>query len=334
MLKEIQSNLKLLKKEATVTGFRTAIIITVTTQSPINDVEVYPFRYFDRYVCLPVGIKNSFSGLKIAKFLDGKVDIIFVDAENKLYSCENIFSKIFHAIKKTRVYPIKGNDFTADSAFSIISTILKNVAQKKIFIIGSGNIGSKLALKLTECGSQVFIMNSVRSSSLATARAINQLKPSECRTCVMPVTKKTIPTNLDCIVGFTRGVPVVTREIVENLKKNGMLLDGGTGTISESGITEAKRRNIKILRLDIRVGFSYYANIILNTENFIENISGRKKVGGVHIVAGGFIGEKGDIVVDSIKKPTKIIGIANGRGGLQKNNNTYKDTDVIKRLIN
>lgn len=331
MLKKLQNSLRLLKKEASEKGFKMALIITVTTQSPINNIEIHPFRYFGRYVCLPIGIKNSSSGLKTAKFFDGKTDAIFVDAENKLHSCENVFDRIFHAIKKTKVYPIKGNDFTADSAFSIIASILKNVVGKKIIIIGSGNIGSKLALKLTECGSQVFIMNSTKHSSSSTADAINQLKPAECRSRVIPVTKKKIPKDLDCIVGFTRGIPVITREVVQNLKKNGLLLDGGTGTVNESGIIEARSRNIRILRLDIRVGFSYYAGMILNAESFIENVVGRRKVNKLHIVAGGFIGEKGDIIVDNIKKPTKIIGVSNGKGGTQKYM-TNKDTDVIKRL--
>ncbi len=332
MPKELQHNLILLKKEASKMGFKTAMVITVTTQSPVTNVEFHPFRYFDKHVCLPIGIRNSSSGLKTAKFFDGKVDAIFVDAENKLYSCENVFDKILRAIKKTRVYPIKGNDFTADSAFSIISSTLKNMVRKKIIVIGAGNIGSKLALKLTECGSQVFIMNTTRLSSSLTANAINRLKPSECRSFAIPVTKGKIPKNLDCIVGFTRGVPVVTKEIVQNLKKNGLLLDGGTGTIAESGIIEARSRNVKILRLDIRVGFSHYAGMISDTENFIRNIVGKRKVNGLHIVAGGFIGERGDIIVDNIKKPTRIIGISNGKGGIQRHTSSDENIDIIKRL--
>lgn len=332
MPKELQHNLRLLKKEASKIGFKTALIITVTTQSPIDNIEIHPFRYFDKYVCLPIGIKNSSSGLNTAEFFDGKIDVIFVDAENKLHSCENVFDKIFRTIKKTKVYPIKGNDFTADSAFSIISAILKNIVRKKIIIIGAGNIGSKLALKLTECGSQVFIMNSTKHSSSLTANAINRLKPAECRSCVIPVTKEKIPKNLDCIVGFTRGIPVITRKIVQNLKKDGLLLDGGTGTINESGLMEARSRKIKILRLDIRLGFSHYADMILNTENFIENVVGKRKVNGLNIVAGGFIGEKGDIIVDNIKKPTKIIGISNGKGGTERHVPNHKNIDIIKRL--
>ena len=334
VLKQIQDNLKLLKREASTKGFRTALVITVTTQSFINDIEIFPFRYFGEYVCLPIGIKNHLVGQKIAKLCDGKIEVIFVDAENKLFTCENVFDKIFHKIKKTKVYPIKGNDFTADSAFSTISAILKNVTGKKIIIVGSGNIGSKLALKLTECGAQVFILNSTKLSSSSTARVINQMKPIECRAQTIPATVKKIPKNLDCIVGFTRGIPVITEEIVSNLKKDGLLLDGGTGTVSESGIIESRCRNIKVLRLDIRLGFAYYASLILNTENFIADVVGEREINGVHIVAGGFIGKKGDIIVDKIKKPTKIIGVSNGKGGIQKYDYNHKNTDIIKRLIN
>jgi len=332
--KEIQKNLKLLKKEASSIGSRSALVITVTTQDLGNNFEIFPFRYFKNYVCLPIGIKNTAMGIHISKLFDGKVDLIFVDVENKLRACQDLFNKIFAVVKKSKIFPIKGNDFTADSAFSVIFTILKNLSQKKILIVGAGNIGSKVALKLIECGAQVFIINSTKLSTNKQADAINIMKPAECRSRVKPITKEKIPRNLDCIVGFTRGIPVITKDIVANLKTEGLLLDGGTGTISQSGINEVRKKKAMILRLDIRVGFAHYASFIMNTEEFVTKVVGKKKIDGFNMVAGGVIGEKGDIIVDNIKKPNKIIGISNGRGSVLKGITHSKNVDIVKRLIN
>lgn len=333
MSKEIQRSLRLLKKESSSIGSRTALVITVTTQELGNNFEIFPFRYFTNYVCLPIGIKNTATGIHIAKVIDGKVDTIFVDAENKLLTCQNLFDKVFSIVKKSKIFPIKGNDFTADSAFSVIFTILKNTFRKKILIVGAGNIGSKVALKLIECGAQVFIINSTKLSTYKQASAINVMKPAECKLQVIPITKEKIPRNLDCIIGFTRGIPVITKDIVDNLKTGGLLLDGGTGTISKSGIDEAKRKKAMVLRLDIRIGFAYYASFILNTKEFVTKAVGKKKLDGFNIVSGGIIGEKGDIIVDNIKKPSRIIGISNGIGGVVKDITHNKNADIVKRLL-
>lgn len=333
MSKEIQKSLRLLKKESSSIGSRSALVITVTTQELDNNFEIFPFRYFTNYVCLPIGVKNTSIGIHIAKVIDGKVDTIFVDAENKLLTCQNLFDKVFSVVKKSKIFPIKGNDFTADSAFSVIFTILKNTFRKKILIVGAGNIGSKVALKLIECGAQVFIINSTKLSTYKRASAINIMKPAECKSQVMPITKGKIPRNLDCIIGFTRGIPVITKDIVDNLKTGGLLLDGGTGTISKSGIDEAKRKKVMVLRLDIRIGFAYYASFILNTKEFVTKAVGKKKLDGFNIVSGGIIGEKGDIIVDNVRKPSRIIGVSNGTGGVVKNIIHNKNADIVKRLL-
>jgi hypothetical protein len=37
---------------------------------------------------------------------------------------------------------------------------------------------------------------------------------------------------------------------------------------------------------------------------------------GVSVVAGGLMGREGDVVIDSISNPTRVIGIADGTGRL------------------
>ena len=45
------------------------------------------------------------------------------------------------------------------------------------------------------------------------------------------------------------------------------------------------------------------------------------------MVAGGLIGKRGDVVVDSISNPTRIIGIANVMGGM------IKDVEELKKYL-
>jgi outer membrane lipoprotein-sorting protein len=45
-----------------------------------------------------------------------------------------------------------------------------------------------------------------------------------------------------------------------------------------------------------------------------KNSYGRKLINNINIVSGGYIGAYGDLVVDNINRPSKIIGMADGKG--------------------
>jgi len=312
----IKDELKILRKEARKLGKKIAIVITITTQKSNSEIKIFPIRYVKNIICLPIGIKNERVAKKLIKKYDGFVDIFFVDSENKIKECQDILKKIQGIIKKSEIYTIKGNDFSADAACAIILTIFKNLFQKKFCIIGSGNIGSKVALKLIELGANVFIVNSNFKSSKDTAFAINTLKPKECVQTATPISISKVPEKLDGILGFTQGIPVISTKFVKKIKKEGIIFDGGTGTVTYNAIKLAKEKKLKILKLDTRVGFESNAILMINTKKLVSEILGVKKMNGFNIISGGYIGDYGDVIVDNFKKPKKILGIANGKGGL------------------
>jgi hypothetical protein len=43
---------------------------------------------------------------------------------------------------------------------------------------------------------------------------------------------------------------------------------------------------------------------------------GQGEVAGVPIVAGGLMGRYGDLVVDSVSNPSRVVGVADGQGGV------------------
>jgi len=187
---------------------------------------------------------------------------------------------------------------------------------------------------LLESGAKVFIINSNKKSSLRVANALNTIKPVECTEKAVPTSKGDLPQGLDCIIGFTRGIPVITKEILSLVKKGGLILDGGTGTISPNVIQQARRRGLKVFKVDSRMGFSSQANFMLHTEKLIFDISGIRKMKGFNIVAGCVIGDKGDVIVDNISKPTRVLGVADGKAKILVNHNLFKKhVDTVNKLI-
>jgi hypothetical protein len=319
MMKNIENDLIKLKKDAKKFNKKLAIVITVTTQQSNWKIKILPVRILEKIICLPIGIKNSKKALEIIKKYDGFVDIFFIDIENKISECQNLLQKVKKNIKKSEIYPIKGNDFSADASYATILEIFKDITNKKFCIIGAGNIGSKVALKLIESGSNVFIINSNYKSSIKTATAINTLKPKQCMQSVKPISISKIPEEIDGVIGFTRGIPVITSNVIKKIKKGGIVFDGGTGTITDEAIINAKKKKLKVLRLDMRSGFESNVTLMMNTRILVSGVIGIKKIKGFNIISGGYIGNLGDIVVDDFKNPKKILGISNGKGGLTDN---------------
>lgn len=70
-----------------------------------------------------------------------------------------------------------------------------------------------------------------------------------------------------------------------------------------------------VCRVDSRTGFSAEISLVIETKKMV-SVMGSAMLSGVHVVAGGLIGRLGSVVVDSIKNPTRVIGIADGLGGI------------------
>ena len=52
---------------------------------------------------------------------------------------------------------------------------------------------------------------------------------------------------------------------------------------------------------------------------------GWKTLDGVPVVAGGAMGQSGDVIVDSVHHPTRVIGICDGQGGVRYR---FRDEDA------
>jgi hypothetical protein len=92
----------------------------------------------------------------------------------------------------------------------------------------------------------------------------------------------------------------------------------GKGNIDKRAAIYAKTKKIKIIRCDITESINNFVKYYL--KYFIKNNSAGSRVvkKNIKIISGGFIGKKGDIVVDSIQRPMQILGVSDGSGKFEK----------------
>lgn len=301
--------------------------------------------------------------LLLVKKIDGIVDHILVDAEKKIgitlgikksimkkYNLKlpkfedksrqhiemgNLSSVCANEIKKSRFYEYKPNDITVEAVWHLLSNKFKTLSGRNIAIIGVGNIGFKLALKLVESGSYVEIVRRDINRGLLMSNVINVVKPKD-----TIATANYNPSALraslftDAIIGSTNGVPVITWEMIQSMKPKGMVIDIGKGSIEKDALEKAVFENIPIYRCDISSAIDGVISTIERNRQIIENEYGRKEIDdNLFVVSGGMIGKKGDFVVDNYRNPNQIYGIADGAGDLNQNY-SKKQKQQLNKLQN
>jgi len=298
----------------------------------LNNAELYfsPIRNTRQLVAGSVIVYSAEQAATIAQQIDGKVDYVLIDTEKKISSTfgdqcfENPERWIREVVHHSKVLTYKGNDLTVDSIESLIVQILssypRGLSGKKAAIIGAGNIGSKLALKLVERGMNVTISRRDKEKLDAIVSAINIIKPFETIAKVFgsqDLLEAAI--GVDLLVGLTGGQAMITAAMVEVVAPGAVLIDGGKGCFQKEAIALAESKDIPIYRADIRAGFEGHVATALEMERIVQNTIGRNKISGVNVVSGGLLGRSNEVVVDNLNDPQTIFGIADGLGDFIRN---------------
>ncbi|MFC1866759.1 hypothetical protein ACFL0H_01285 [Thermodesulfobacteriota bacterium] len=301
----------------------------------------------------------------LCKRIDGIVDQILVDAEKKIgitlgidenalkhFSLEppcrknnarihvemgNLSAACESHINKSHFQEYKPNDVTVESVWHFLSNRYRTLSGKRMAIIGSGNIGFKLALKLVESGVHVELVRRDLWRGTLMADVINIVKP-EPTIAIAHYNSNPLQASLFCdaIIGCTDGTPAITWEMIQSMKPEGIVIDVGKGCVFKDAAQQAVEHGIFIIRCDIASAIDGLISTIQRTQTIMEKEMGREEIEeGVFIVSGGFLGLSGDIVVDNYRNPHRIIGVADGMGDM-KNILSKKDQHnmVIVKNIN
>ncbi len=352
---QLKNNIKIMKNENVKSVFTIA-----TTSKQESEPYLTPLRKSDFFVVCGCVIFEQSSLIEIINVVDGEVDYIFVDSEKKiplrihhglsetydeiynhintcgLIETGNLSKICFQKIRKSKIFEYKPNDITVNATWSFLSQRLKFLSGKKIAILGSGNIGSKLALKLVECGSSVNIYRQNSYKGYTIAHGLNFIKPEN------TVSSITFHENIlqttfmsDVLIGATNGISIINTDLVKSIKKNAIIVDLGKNTLTKDAIEYALSKNIEIYRTDVTSAFEGFIYEAIKMDEILHSSYGKKNLGYCTIVGGGYFGISGDIVVDDISHPQRIFGVAAGDGTIKKelSKEDIERVDQLKREI-
>ena len=345
---KIAQQIKAVLKTALAEKKQTAFFIGNTAKIIDSEFYLTPIRNYNQFVVTGVIVYSEKIAKRIAQYIDGKVDYVFVDAEKKiedknslLGDSGNIERAVKEEIVKSILISYKANDLTVDAADSFISEYYTNditgVGGKKVVIMGVGNLGSKLALKLVERGSNVYLYRRSKKVLKLIVDSINSIKPkyTDAEAHLIDVPSEECK-DADVIIGMTDGVAVIDEHMISKCSTKPLLIDVGKGSISKKAIDIARSKNIQIYRLSVESVLEGMIASLISTHNILKYRTGRAVIHGINVTSGGLLADKGEVVVDNYSDPKYIYGIGNGTGDFEVNhsktvkNNIRTLREIIK----
>jgi hypothetical protein len=333
LLKPVQLAIDELRAAAQKEAKRTIFCFGTTRNINNPKFFVSSLRRSADSICLNVMLTSTEPVAEICSLIDGRVDRVYVDVENKIVECADLLERVTSSLTKSSVTTFRGNEVTAHAVEAFISGyFLKReirLAGKRVLIAGCGHLGAKVAIALAEHRMRIDITrrDPVKGKKLADA---TQTLVSEFSSGKISFTEKPSGPYL-LVVGAAPGVTVVTPALVEEIETGGVLIDLGLNTIEPAAVAAAKARGIPTLCAMIHPAFSGLICTLEETDKLLSAV-GAREANGIRLVSGGLIGTYGDFIVDHFERPTRLIAIAKGNGLVLNSQEKVEFKDKIEKF--
>lgn len=308
----LHKELKYLKK------YNYSSIMISTTAKHALDFRVLPRRNIPGVMAISCFMINEECMLKdTLSFFDGKIDNFYIDVELKQNL--NLFKVAKEVIQRSKLVTVKPNDTTIESCDLLIRNYFDdNLYNKKVIIIGTGNLASKMAVRLAERQADVYLIGRTRERVNRHIEALNSFLPKY-SSHIQSIEESQSVEQVDLIVSFLSGKFTKDDILFPLIHQDTFIIDGGINNFSNDFIQRMLLKNVQITRLDTRIALPYqFLSTHEYSNTFFNDVYGQSIIQGVSVVAGGYIGKVGTVIVDSTKQPNQVIGIADGSGGVKK----------------
>src|SRR5262249_8187534 len=133
------------------------------------------------------------------------------------------------------------------------------------------------------------------------------------------------------VVVWPSGTAWFGESLAQHLSSKTFVLDAGIGTILPDAIAEAQRRGALLLRVNIWPALTGCLAAAHESLLKTRDALGWSALDGVPIVAGGAMGQRGYVIVDSVHHPTRVIGVCDGQGSVRFSY-SEQEADQVRRV--
>lgn len=249
---------------------------------------------------------------EIIKRFDGLVSRFFIDCEVK--AGIDLGAAALKLLPPNRRHFFKPNDFTVEAADEWVAQRMPGLKDVRVAIVGAGNIGAKLALRLAERGSEVRLMGPRIAAVEATVQGLRIILRGSGAVIACPSVVEACA-DAEVIIGCTQGIAAIDTEALA-ISQASLLLDVGNGCFTRGAIAAAQERSLSLEVLSPTAGWEGFLRRYAATRKLQQGLGRRQLDSGVWIVSRGIMGATGDVLVDDVSQPARVIGVCNGLGDL------------------
>lgn len=311
-MENIKTKLEGVKQALLSSGKEKLLCISTTANLNNPDIFVGSMRETETTIAGNIILRTLVSLDEIIETFDGTVDYFLVDCEVK-NAVKDLEIETRSLVKKSKIFMYKPNDFTVESLDLFITLLMLSLVGKKVGIVGGGNIGSKIALKLCERGADVFLYSKDAEKTQAIVNGLNLVKRSNTSIIFAKGAQDLVGAEL--LLGCTPGTPGIDKNMVEVMKEGGKIIDVGNGALDSEAVAYAGETGREILVLSSLAGYKGMVENWIAQRNFFKN-KRERSLGKSHLIVPGILGKRGDIIVDSVDDPKRIIGVCDGKGDI------------------
>lgn len=271
------------------------------------------------------------------KAADGRIDVVLLDVDRKPFGPPNSAEIARRNLNKTTLLTYLDSRVWVEAVEDQVVRLLHEVLSGSEIVIAGDHPRSRfLALRLAERGANVMVLqdpdlpgmntsDTLRSLSLEGADLkLTQINATDAQASATLA-------NARVVVAWPAGMPWFDRSVAESLSPNAYVLDAGIGAILPDAIDEARRRGCLLLRVNIWPALTGALSAAHESLMKTNDAFGWDTLDGIPIVAGGAMGNSGDVIVDTVRHPTRIIGVCDGHGGVSFRYNE-SEADRVRRV--
>jgi hypothetical protein len=331
-LEKLDLILKELRARAVKSGKFSALNI-VTGEQPLADFVVSGnIHATQAHVVGSVELTTDEQLLATLDMVDGRVDVVLLDVDRKPFGPTDASEVARNRLKKTSLLTYLDSRVWVEAVEDQVVRLLhESLSDSAIVIAGDHPRSRFLALRLAERGATVALLpDPDQTRNAPTLDHIRSLsfEGSELRLTLMKPDSGVAFDALSkaaAVLVWPAGSPWFGENFAKRLSKGSFVVDAGIGAILPEGIAEAQRRGCLLLRVNIWPALT--GTLSAAHESLLETRGalGWGALDEVPVVAGGAMGRSGDVIVDSVKHPTRVIGVCDGHGGVRYK---FSDTDA------
>ena len=307
---------------------------TVSSNNDKKSLFFLPIRKIEKYIFSGICNGNNNETLYFLEKIQKYAKYILLDVEKKYPWMEssqsekiylgNIEGLVDQTIDHEKVINIWPNTITVEACIASVCNRRGPLSSTKSAVIGMGNIGFKLALRLVESGCKTSICSNDFNSTLFTTQIINQIKPKNTISSPIPF-REIMPcvSDQDIIFICTGSSLEIDEKIAKNISKNSNIYSLSNLKISDEVYKIFNEKNITFTIIDIN---QFYLLEILKREIIQKGPKPKKnKINNFSLISNGYSGRGNDIVVDDAYNPMIVLGHIEQDGSFKRKIQLWND---------